>query len=454
MRLRYPALAALLLLAAMPAAAEKRYILRTPSGIAAGVAGRHGLGVVKVHKAGNDDLALVSDYLDRSQANVIQSLRGSGATAAAAEPDVSVRLAENVSGAQLNQSTVAILDALSRPAAATYYGDNAWTGYVTQAAGTVIRLAEAQRMFASGAGVVAVIDTGADLKHPVLKWALENGFDFTRDHPGGSEMADVDQSTVAILDRKATNVFNNGAAKVNQSTVAILDQSTVAILDTARLPAAFGHGTMVAGLVHYVAPTARILPLKAFRADGSASLYDILQAIYYAVDRGAKVINMSFSMDAPSAELQAALAFANSRGVVCIGSVGNSGRQVVVYPAGWPQVEGVASTTLKDFRSTFSNYGPAVGIAAPGENLITTYPGNNYAGVSGTSFSAGLISGAVALFAQLNFALNQEQAAAALDWGAEPVKNFNSNPGRVDLNPGRVDLFDACLFVALNSRER
>lgn len=441
MRLRYSALAALLLLAVVPVSAERRYILRTPSGMAAGVAGRNGLGLVKVHKAGSYDLALVSDYLDRSQAHVIQSL---GADVdAAAEPDLSVRLAENVSGAQLNQSTVAILDAVARPGVATYYGDKAWTGYVTQPAGPVMRLAEARNQYASGGGIVAVIDTGADLRHPVLKSVLLHGFDFTRDLPGGSEMADVAQSTVAILDRKTVNIFNNSVAKVNQSTVAILDQSTVAILDASRLPAAFGHGTMVSGLVHYVAPTARILPLKAFKADGSGSLYDILQAIYYAIDSGAKVINMSFSMDEPSAELQNAIAYAIAHGAVCIGSAGNSGKQMTVYPAAW--VEGVASTTLTDALSSFSNFGKTVAIAAPGENLITTYPGNNYAAVSGTSFSAALISGAGAMLAQLDFAINQDKAKTALNSGAKDVNR---------LDAGRVDLFGACYFAALNSGKR
>ncbi len=446
MRLRYSASVALLLLAVLPASAERRYIVRTPSGMAAGIAGRNGLGLVKVHKAGNDDLALVSDYLNRSQASVIQSLRG--LAVAGAEEDVLVRLAENVSGTQLNQSTVAILDAVTRPDVVKYFSDKVWAGYAAQPAGPLIRLPDAQRMFATGKSTVAVIDTGADLHHPVLKSVLQHGFDFTRDRPGGSEMVDIAQSTVAILDRKSDYVFKNGVAKVNQSTVAILDQSTVAILDASRLPPAFGHGTMVAGLVHYVAPDARIFPLKAFAADGSASLYDILQAIYYAVDRGAKVINMSFSMDQASAELQNALAYANSRGVVCVGSVGNSGKPVVVYPAGWPQVEGVASTTLKDTRSDFSNFGAAVAIAAPGENLITTYPGNNYAAVSGTSFSAALISGGAAMLAQIDFALNQQKAQTALSSGAERVN------GSADLGAGRVDLLDACLFAALHSGKR
>lgn len=443
MRLRYAALALLVSLAAMPAGAEQRYIVRAPSGTAAAVAGRHGLGLVKVYSAGGRDLALVADRQNRAQGQLIQTLRANSGIAA--EPDLRVQLAESTPGAQLNQSTVAILDAAGKSGVSNYYGGKVWDGYIEQAAGGVIRLQEAQRAFASGHGIVAVIDTGADLHHHVLNSALLHGFDFTRGRPGASELADLDQSTVAILDRKAVNVFKNRLAKVNQSTVAILDQSTVAILDSSSLPSAFGHGTMVAGLVHYVAPKAKILPLKAFSADGTGDLYDILQAIYYAVDSGAQVINMSFSMEEPSPELEAALAYAASRGVICVGSAGNSGSMANVYPAAFERVEGVASTTLQDALSTFSNFGAAVSIAAPGENLITTYPGNNYAGVSGTSFSAALISGAAALIAQLDATLTPDKASTALQSGAQQV---------LDAHFRRVNVFEACLYAALNSRKR
>ena len=352
----------------------------------------------------------------------------------------------------MDQSTVGILDSLTRTDAVTYYGDKVWSSYATQPAGAKIALPDAQRLFASGSGTVAIIDTGVDPKHPVLKGAVGWGYDFTRDHPGGSEMADVNQSTVGILDRKSVTVYKNVFAKVNQSTVAILDQSTVGILDQLKdLPAAFGHGTMVAGLVHYVAPTAKIMPLKAFKADGSGDLYDILRAIYTAVDRGAKVINMSFSMDGASVELENAIKYASAHGVICIGSAGNSGLNAMVYPAAWPQVEGIGSTNLLDFRSTFSNYGPnLVSVAAPGENLITTYPGNNYAAVSGTSFSAALVSGAAALLAQMDFDITQTKASAALARDRRP--GAAHRPDNHDLGDGRINVFKACLFALLNSR--
>ena len=75
-------------------------------------------------------------------------------------------------------------------------------------------------------------------------------------------MADVDQRTAAVLD-------DAEPAYVNHQTVAVVDQRTAAVLDDEDNLRAFGHGTMVAGVVHLVAPEASIMPLKAFRADGT-----------------------------------------------------------------------------------------------------------------------------------------------------------------------------------------
>ena len=80
-----------------------------------------------------------------------------------------------------------------------------------------------------------------------------------------------------------------------------------------------------------------------------------------------------------------------------------------------------------------------VTIAAPGENLITTYPGNNYAAVSGTSFSTALVSGASALFVGINPKIVQSQAIAALRQ-AVPI------PGQ-GLGAGRLDVYRACAWV-------
>src|SRR5207253_6832984 len=141
---------------------------------------------------------------------------------------------------------------------------------------------------------------------------------------------------------------NCSPAKVNQSTAAVLDQSTAAVLDGSPY-AAFGHGTMVMGIIHLVAPTAQLLPLNAFHVDGTAALSDILRASDAGVQNGANAINMSFDIKTSSTELQKALDYANQQGVMCAASAGNDGVQEIVYPAALQSdVMGVASTSDQD----------------------------------------------------------------------------------------------------------
>jgi subtilisin family serine protease len=275
----------------------------------------------------------------------------------------------------------------------SYYGTTVWRGYVYQPGNRLIQTDSTHAIYnVAGSGVtVAVIDTGVDPNHPVLKDSLVAGYDFTRNQSGGSEMSDVSQSTVAVLD-------SSGTAKVNQSTVAVLDQSTVAVLDGKPQYSAFGHGTMVAGIVHLVAPEANIMPLKSFYADGTGYNSDILRAIYYATNHGAKVINMSFNYTSYSAELARAVSYATQNGVVCVAAAGNSGQRATVYPAALKDVIDVASTSNTDRQSSFSNYGaPPVLLAAPGEGVMTTYPFGTYAAGWGTSFSAPLVAGTTAM---------------------------------------------------------
>jgi subtilisin family serine protease len=186
-------------------------------------------------------------------------------------------------------------------------------------------------------------------------------------------------------------------ARVSQSTVAVLDQSTVAVLDGGPY-AAFGHGTMTAGIIHLVAPQAQIMPLKSFAADGTAYDSNILRAIYYAVAHGAKVINMSFNYTSYSQQLANAVNYATDNGVVSIAAAGNSGEDVKVYPGALKNVVDVASTSDSDEPSSFSNYGaPPVWLAAPGEGVMTTYPFSTYAAGWGTSFSTPFVTGTAAL---------------------------------------------------------
>jgi len=322
---------------------------------------------------------------------------------------------------------------LSDTAPVNYYGSVVWHGYAAQPATYIIRLRDAQGGFGvTGKGIVATIDTGVDTNHPALVPVLLQGYDFTRNQPGASEWADVAGLENGPVDQSSQD---QQPGVVQQSTAAVLDQSTAAVLDGGPY-VAFGHGTMTAGLIHLVAPRAKILPLKAFSSNGTANLSNIIAALYYAQQHGANVINMSFDLSVPSAALSNAISKVNQSGVILVAAAGNENTSARVYPAALNgNVVGVASTTDYDARSSFSNYGPAdVWIAAPGENIISTYPGGTYGSSSGTSFSSPIVAGTVALCLELKPGLNQSKAASALSHGRKLTS---------DLNNGRLDAYQA-----------
>jgi subtilisin family serine protease len=307
-----------------------------------------------------------------------------------------------------------------------YYGTSVTHGYVNQPAAQIIRVAQAHSVFnVSGAGIVADIDTGVDPNHPALQGVLLAGYDFTRNQPGGSELNDISMSAPPPCQTCA-------AAYVNQHTAAMLDQHTAAMLDGSQY-AAFGHGTMVMGVIHLVAPTAQLLPLKSFSANGNGSLSNILAAIYYAVQNHASVINMSFDLTTSSTELADAINYANKNNVILAASSGNDGKQEMVYPAGLQNVMGVASTNNQDQRSTFSNYGnQIVWVAAPGEGVITTYPFATYAAGWGTSFSSPMVAGTASLLVNMQSSTSENQAS----WAVAHAKWIGLNMGN-----GRLDVY-------------
>jgi len=312
----------------------------------------------------------------------------------------------------------------------SYYGSTVWHGYVAQPGNQLIRTDLTHASFnATGAGVVvAVIDTGVDPTHPVLKAVLVNGYDFTRNVAGGSERTDVNASP---------DTSSGQTGEVNQRTVAVLDQRTVAVLDGTKY-SAFGHGTMTAGIVHLVAPQAKIMPLKAFNADGTGYDSDVLRAIYYAVRNGAKVMNMSFDYTNYSAELARAINYANSKGVVSVASAGNDGKRMLVYPAALPGVVDVASTSNSDIQSSFTNYGaPPVWLAAPGEGVVTTYPWGTYAAGWGTSFSTPFVAGTAAAMLGTNGGCRSSHVQLGLS-AADPI-------GDLDMGFGRLDTYQSLL---------
>ena len=423
--------------------AQDRYLVRAPKLEIGNIAARHNLTIIRSLEGSAGNLHVVSAPAGADAQRTIQRLQAD-ASVQGAEPDLPINLPETSARAPLRQMGLPDPAPITDHTLVKYYGTPAWDAYVNQPAVFVIKLNLAH-YFATGSGtVVAVLDTGVDLSQKVLANSLVAGYDFTRNLAGGSEMADVDQSTDSILDnyQSTDSILDQMAAMVlTQSTTAILDQSTDSILDQkkSKLPSAFGHGTMTAGLIHLVAPMAKIMPVKVFTGTGTSSLSNIVRGIYWAVDHGADVISMSFSAAQSSRELQSAIDYANSKGVICVASAGNDGKQTMVYPAGYGSVMGVASTNDQDVRSTFSNYGKAlVTVAAPGEGVVTLYPGNNYAEGWGTSFSAPLVAGGAALLVQLGGnRMNEGQAVQAIS---------QANPTGQGLGAGELDLLQACSY--------
>lgn len=137
-----------------------------------------------------------------------------------------------------------------------------------------------------------------------------------------------------------------------------------------------GHGTHVAGTVaqstnnNYgtagVAYKATLMPLKVLSQSGSGTISDIAEAIKFAADNGADVINMSLGGAGESHLMQQAIDYAYAKGVVIVAAAGNSGENSAGYPARYPKVLGVAATDATGDRAPYSNFGAGVDIAAPG----------------------------------------------------------------------------------------
>ncbi len=412
-----PAFISIVSLLALSAAAQSRVIVRDSLGLSGlnSTCQLLGCTVNETIDGGLGQVFLVTSNSLTTSSSLINSLLAQPGVVDA-EPDLLL---------QVQQFQMQAPSSLYDTTPVSYYGSTAWDGYVNQPAAQMINLPEAQSEYHNtGAGTVAIIDTGVDPNHPVLQPVLLSGYDFTRNQDGGSEISDVSQYSMAVVNQYSMAVVNQySMAVVNQDETSTLQQSSLSD---------FGHGTMVAGIVHLVAPTAKILPLKAFQADGSGYLSDVLRAIYYAVQHDAQVVNMSFDFPSSSTELKKALDFAAAHNVVSVASAGNDGANTLVYPAAYSSdVLGIASVSNSQALSSFSNYGQDVFAAAPGEGIVTTYPLSSYAAGWGTSFSAPFFSGAAALLIGAEADVNQTYASQAL---------ANATSGAANLGHGILNL--------------
>ncbi len=272
---------------------------------------------------------------------------------------------------------------------------------------------------------VAVIDTGVDATHPDLAGVVLAGTTYLA---------------------SATPVCLSGPYPIGT------DDNSHGTHVAGIIAAGANNGTGIVG----VAPNARIMPIKALDCTGSGSISDIAQAIVYATDHGARIVNISLGSSSDTATLQAAVQYAINRNVLVVAAAGNCGvastrclntQNLPEYPAAYAGVLAVGATSMDDTIASFSTQGAQVGLAAPGVRIVSTTPHyrtyqsdhgttTDYAAFSGTSQATPLVTGLAALVMGMDPALTAPQVIERLrttsaDLGA-PGADGAFGAGRID----------------------
>lgn len=282
--------------------------------------------------------------------------------------------------------------------------------------------------------VVAVIDTGVDFSHPDL---AANAWVNSADSAGNGQ--DDDGNGYAD-DRNGWDFYNQRANPADEN----------------------GHGTHVAGTIAAVgnnqqgiigvAPQARIMGLRAFDRYGNSTVSALVEAIRYAADNGADIINASWSGPGDLEALRTAVQYAHTAGVTLVVSASNDGRELEYNNPGlYGHTITVGASTAAGRRASFSDFGAKLDVIAPGEDILSTLASNSQMGstpgvavggnllrLSGTSMAAPHVSGVAALILGKFPGYTPEQVRYVLrnssnDFGAAGWDPF-SGYGQVDAN--------------------
>ena len=219
-----------------------------------------------------------------------------------------------------------------------------------------------------------------------------------------------------------------------------------------------GHGTHVAGTIAQatnnrrgvagIAFRAAIMPLKVLSRGGAGSMAAIAQAIRFAADHDANVINLSLGGPFPVTPVRRAIEYAHRKGVVVVAAAGNDSRGRVSYPARYPDVIAVAATQWDETTTFYSNWGKEIDIAAPGGNMRvdqngdgkpdgilqnTILPsGNGYLWFMGTSMAAPHVSGIAALIVGAGVTRPDAVQAVLVDTARKPKPVSSTSGRRID----------------------
>ena len=269
-----------------------------------------------------------------------------------AEPDMFVRPPE---GSQLNGAILG-----------SEFGRRQ---FARQPAFSAIRMKPAHRSATGTGALVAVLDTGVDTAHPFFAGRVIEGHDFVDDDEESAEAAPDG------IDQDQDDRFDEG----------------------------YGHGTTVAGLVLAAAPDAQVLRIRVLDEEAVGTAGRVAAGIQWAVDHGADVVNLSLG-GGPTLAVDQAVDYARSAGVIVVAAAGNSPNpDERDFPASKPGVLAVAGrANVKD-----AILAPARGVAGP-------YPEGRWYRGTGTSFGAALVSGGVALAAQVHPGIDGEGVRAEL----------------------------------------
>jgi subtilisin family serine protease len=237
-----------------------------------------------------------------------------------------------------------------------------------QPAAEALHLAEAHQS-SSGANVrVAILDTGIDPAHPAFAGRIVGTWDFISGDADASEQPD--------------GLDNDGDGLVDE---------------------AVGHGTHVAGVVSLTAPRCELLIARVLDSDGRGDVMSVASGVRWAIDHGARVINLSLGMLKNSDALQHVLAEAEARGIVVVAAAGNWGAENPrEFPGSSSHAFAIAAVNADATPATFTSFGSQVALCAPGVAIRSTFVGGGYRVWSGTSMAAPFVAGTAALLFALH----------------------------------------------------